>query len=102
MQRCIIHPPKCCVFIFIYVIYLPETQNCTAVNAEVYSPESYRKRVFMLTETVSLPGAWRFIYLQDSDTSVMCQKWSNCVTNNQKVFVVILLDDSFCKVKLGS
>lgn len=55
MQRCIIHPPKCCVFIFIYVIYLPETQNCTAVNAKVYSPESYRKRVFMLTETVSLP-----------------------------------------------
>lgn len=59
-------------FIFIYVIYLPETQNCTAVNAKVYSPESSRKRVFMLTETVSLPGAWRFIYLQDSDTSVMC------------------------------
>lgn len=79
MQRYIIHPPKCCVFIFIYVIYLPETQNCTAVNAKVYSPESYRKRVFMLTETVSLPGAWRFIYLQDSDTSVMCAFQSKMV-----------------------
>lgn len=43
-----------------------------APNAKVNSTENCRKHVFILTKAVSLPGAWRFIYLQEVDASVLC------------------------------
>lgn len=91
MQRCIIHTPKCCVFIFIYVIYLLESpKSHWAPSAKKFNNRELPKICLLYKDVVCLFKLMRPFdrdaELANRRESYICLNWSwRLLWNSQRL-----------------